>query len=274
MRPFTRRRGVLNIAHRGGAGERPESTLLAFRHALEAGSDLLELDVHLTADATLIVCHDADLFRIAGEKLLVSQLSTAEIQSIDAGANWVAPDAPEGSEPPYRGAGLYLPTLEELFSALPEAQINVDIKVEDPRAATETARLIRSFRREERTAVASFLPGQLRRFRRLAPEIVTSAHPGDVRLFFAMSRLGVAGFLGNRVAYLQIPEYHGNLRLLDRRFLLQAHRAGREVHVWTVNEPGEMRRLVDLGVDGIVTDYPSRLTAILEGGGKGRTGEQ
>lgn len=267
MRRFVRRRGILNIAHRGGAGERPESTMEAFRHALDVGADLLELDVHLSADGELLICHDPDLSRITGDAVALSDLTVPEIQAMDAGFLWKRQEGPQqesAQEFPYRGKGLYLPTLEELFETFEAAQVNVDIKVEDPRAAEETARVIRAFRRQERTAVASFHHRQLRRFRRIAPEIATSASPTDVRLFLIGSRLGVARYLGDTIAYLQVPEYHGSLQLVNRRFLSQAHQAGREVHVWTVNDLDQMRRLIELGVDGIVTDFPSRLSALLD----------
>jgi glycerophosphoryl diester phosphodiesterase len=149
--------------------------------------------------------------------------------------------------------------------------MNVDIKVDTPLAAELTVDLIRRFDRVDRTVVASFLPSQLRRVRKTAPEITTSAHPGDVRRFYLLTRLGLGRFSSQGVPYLQIPEHHGDLVLLTGRFLSAAHQAGRDVHVWTVNDPADMRRLISLGVDGIVTDYPSRLTQELLSTAKGTT---
>ena len=265
MNPFVPSQSVLNIAHRGGAGERPESTLEAFRHALSVGADVLELDVHLSRDGRLVVSHDPDLRRIAGEGRLISEMTLPDIRTTDAGALW----SPDGTTTPYAGKGLTLPTLAELFEALPEAQFNVDIKVEDPRATEEVARLIRDFDRVDHTVVASFISKQLRRLRRTAPEIVTSAHPGDVRRFLLFSRLGLPRLVGGKVPYLQVPEHHGSLQLVTPATVEAAHRSGREVHVWTVNERNDMIRLIALGVDGIVTDYPSRLSSLLREGEKG-----
>ncbi|MFP4426094.1 MAG: glycerophosphodiester phosphodiesterase [Spirochaetaceae bacterium] len=267
MSLFTGRNPVLNIAHRGGAGERPESTLEAFHHALTVGADVLELDVHLTGDNQLIVSHDEDLLRVSGDPGRVSELSVEEIRGADAGALWTD----EKGERPFLGKGLTLPTLEELFDSLPQAQMNVDIKSDAPLAADLTLSLIRRFDRADRTVVASFLPSQLKRIRSAAPEITTSAHPGDVRRFYFLTRLGLAGLSSRRIPYLQIPERHGDLTLLTPRFLKAAHSAGRSVHIWTVNEPADMRRLIRFGVDGIVTDYPSLLARELLGLSKGRS---
>lgn len=266
MKPFVPRQLLLNIAHRGGAGERPESTLEAFRHALEVGSDVLELDVHLSRDGLLVVSHDADLSRVSGDTGKIRELTVEELQRVDAGALWESED---GSRP-YAGRGLTLITLKELFRELPEAAMNVDIKVAEPEAARQVVDLIRRFQREERTAVASFLPRQLRRVRRIAPDIVTGASPSDVRLFYLLSRLGLARLASNTIPYLQVPESHGNLRLATPGFIGSAHAAGREVHVWTVNATEDMQRLIEIGVDGIVTDYPARLAALLDSTAKGR----
>ena len=266
MSPFTSARETLNIAHRGGAGERPESTLEAFRHALAAGADVLELDVHLSRDREVIVCHDADLKGVSGEEGRIAELTGTEIRRVDAGAIW----SPDGVSTPYAGKGLTLPSLAELFEELPEAQMNVDIKVEDPAVVERVAELIRRFDRVDRTVVASFSARQLKRFRKLAPEIATSAHPWDVRRFYALSRLGLPAFARSKIPYLQVPEYHGSLHLVTKQFVEAAHRAGRQVHVWTVNEPRAMQRLLELHVDGIVTDFPSTLTSLLENNLKGR----
>jgi len=265
VKPFVPGKRLLNIAHRGGAGERPESTLLAFRHALEAGADVLELDVHLSRDGVLMVCHDPDLRRVSGDTGKIRELTVAEIRNADAGALWTSED---GSRP-YAGNGHTLVSLEELFQAFPDVPMNVDIKVGDPKAAEEVVKLIREYRRREITVVASFISQQLRRVRRNAPDLVTSASPRDVRIFLLLSRIGLGKLASRRFPYLQIPETHGSLRLVTPRFLKAAHRAGKEVHVWTVNEKEEMRRLISLGVDGIITDYPSRLAGELDALQKG-----
>lgn len=265
MKPFVPRKRLLNIAHRGGAGERPESTLEAFWHALQAGADVLELDVHLSRDGILMVCHDPDLLRVSGDEGHIRELTASEIRQVDAGALWQAEDG----TPTYAGKGLTLLSLEELFQALPEAAMNVDIKVTDPQAANQTVELIRRYQREKRTVVASFLPKQLRRVRRNAPDLVTSASPPDVRRFYFLSRLGLGRIASSKVPYLQVPETHGSLRLVTPEFVRSAHAADREVHVWTVNDVEDMRRLLAIGVDGIVTDYPSRLSSVLDATEKG-----
>ena len=259
MKPFISKNTILNIAHRGGAGERPESTLEAFRYALAVGADVLELDVHLSRDGELVVSHDEELRRISGKSGRIAELTVEELKGFDAGALWT----PDGSSHPFRARGLTLPTLSELFEELPDAQMNIDLKVEGREAAEKLTKLIRRFDRVRRTVVASFFASSLTHVRRSAPEIATSGHPGDIRRFLLLSH-GLLGFLASdRIPYLQVPERHGRVRVVTKRLLTGAHRAGREVHVWTVNEIDAMRRLIELGVDGLVTDYPSRLTALL-----------
>jgi glycerophosphoryl diester phosphodiesterase len=232
---------------------------------LNVGADVLELDVHLSRDGLLVVCHDPDLRRVSGDEGRIRELTLAELRQVDAGALWQTED---GSRP-YAGKGLTLLTLEELFTALPDAPMNVDIKVPQREAAEQAGELIRRYRRQDRTVVASFIPKQLRRIRQKAPDITSSAGPRDVRLFYLLSRLGLERLASERIPYLQVPERHGRLRLVTPRFIRAAHAAGREVHVWTVNSEEDMRRLISLGVDGIITDYPSRLSALLNTTEKG-----
>ncbi|TCJ23387.1 glycerophosphodiester phosphodiesterase [Nocardioides jejuensis] len=228
------------FAHRGGARhpdlEGLENTLAAFRHAVALGYRHLETDVHVTRDGVLLAFHDARLDRVTDLTGAIADLTYDEVRAARVG----------GSEP--------VPTLEELVAAFPGASFNIDIK--SRRAAAPLARFIVERGLQERVMVGSFSPAALREFRRVAgPEVPTSAHPVEVAAFLLAPTGHLARRLtGGRPQALQVPVRHGRVLVVTRRFVEKAHEAGVEVHVWTVDDAEEIRRLHHLGVDGIFTD--------------------
>jgi glycerophosphoryl diester phosphodiesterase len=157
-----------------------------------------------------------------------------------------------------------VPTVEEVFSAFPEMRINIDIKQVTPPVAGRLCRLILDFGMAKRVMVASFNSSILREFRPLCPAVATSAGKSEVRLFYALSLLSPrAAFLPAGCYALQVPVARKRLRVITRRFLTSARLRKLQVHAWTVNRGDEMEWLLRLGVDGIVTDYPDRLLALL-----------
>lgn len=241
--PFLDHPGPLAFAHRGGAGDWPENTWPAFRHAAELGFRYLETDVHVTADGTLLAFHDDRLDRVAGRAGQVSSLRWDEIAEVRIG----------GTEPVVR--------LDELLTAFPSHRFNLDPKHD---AAVEPlARLLVELGAVDRVCIGSFSDRRLARMRRLlGPRLCTSAGPrGTARMraacFGAPVRLP-------GVACLQVPTHVRGVRLVDRRFVETAHARGLQVHVWTVDEPATMHELLDLGVDGIMTDRPGVLRDVLQ----------
>ncbi|MDO7866814.1 glycerophosphodiester phosphodiesterase family protein [Nocardioides jiangxiensis] len=231
---------MIPFAHRGGALhpelEGLENTLAAFRHAYALGYRHLETDVHVTRDGVLLAFHDERLDRVTDLTGALADLTYAEVRTARVG----------GREP--------VPTLADLVDAFPEARFNIDIK--SRRAAAPLARFLTDRGVEDRVMVGSFSPAALREFRRLTRGAVpTSAHPLEVAAFLASPSGRVAGRLTmGRPRALQVPVRHGRVRVVTRRFVEKAHAAGLEVHVWTVDDPAEIRRLHELGVDGIFTD--------------------
>ena len=254
-------RRPLVMAHRGGAGLWPENTLYAFERARELGVDVIETDVRSTSDGVLVVIHDAAVERTTDGAGLVSEMTLAELKRLDAAYHW---STDGGTSFPLRGRGITVPTLEEIFTALPAMRFNIEPKQDVPSLAGPLCRVIRERGMVSRVMVGSFRPATLDEFRRECPEVATSASPSEVSRFLAMQRAGLGGAYSPSMFALQVPEYAGGLQVLTRSFIEAAHGRNLQVHAWTINQTEDMRRLLDMGVDGIMTDYPDRLIAVLD----------
>ena len=252
--------GTLVIAHRGGAGLWPENTLYAFERAAALGADVIETDVRATSDGEIVVVHDERVERTTDGAGSVGALTLAELKRLDAAYRW-SPDG--GRTFPLRGQGVTVPTLREVFAALPAMRFNIEPKQVEPSIVAPLCRLIREQKMEARVMVASFGGKTMDEFRRECPEVATSASTAEVAGFLAMQRAGLAASYGARMQALQVPEWAGALRVLTEDFVRAAHARNLRVHAWTVNAEEDMRRLTRLGVDGIISDYPDRLLRVL-----------
>lgn len=251
--------GPLVMAHRGGAGLWPENTMLAFERARDLGVDVIETDVHSTADGVLVVLHDATLERTTDGAGPVGALTLAQLKKLDAGFRW---SADGGKTFPWRGRGLTVPTLDEVFTRLPGMRFNIEPKQESPSIVKPLCRAIREKGMADKVTIGSFRQGVLDEFRKECPEVKTSAGPAEVAEFLRASR-GGGGAGEPKFVALQVPESMMGVHLLTGSFVESAHARALQVHAWTVNESEDMRRLVDIGVDGIMTDYPDRLLKVL-----------
>jgi glycerophosphoryl diester phosphodiesterase len=259
---------VLNIAHRGGAAARPENTLTAFRHALTAGAVALEGDVHAARDGVVVVSHDAAVDRTTDGKGLIRHMDFKELRELDAGY-WFTPDG--GASYPYRGAGIRIPTLEEVFGdpVLARTPMVLEIKQEEPDIAEEVLDLVQAYDMTDRLVMGSFsraaLEGLRRRASRRGMNLVTSLAEEEVFVFFLTPLEEMTR--GDYVPpgrLLQVPVDHEvgerTVQVVGPSLMAKARALGLRVHVWTVNEPGQMPWLIDeMGVDGIITDDPGLL---------------
>lgn len=278
MTPFANpwlERRVVAYAHQGGAWEGPSSTLFAIRRALAAGATAIELDVHATADGELVVCHDPTVDRTTDGHGRIAELTLEEVRALD-NAYWFVPgaDVTPGLDPtayPYRGMAaddreLRIATLREVLEELPGVVLNLDVKQTAPAVVpyeAELARLLEEHGRRDDVIVASFTDAATERFAALAPGIGVSAGSRATAAFWQAVRRGAEPPVPPVVAF-QVPERLGDTVVVDRRFVEAAHRRGIAVHVWTVDDEESMGRLVDLGVDGIVTDLPTTLARVLD----------
>lgn len=269
---------MLNYAHQGGAKEAPSSTLYAMRQALTAGADALELDVHATADRQLVVCHDPTVDRTTDGTGCIADLSLAAVQRLD-NAHWWAPGTTvdHGAGPgfyPLRGRApadpeLRIPSLREVLEAFPDAFVNVDIKQTAPAVEPYeglVADLLREFGRDDDVIVSSFFDDVTERFSALAPDISTAPGVAGIASFYLAVR-DRARPAPTRHHALQVPAEYEGTTVVDQRFVEVAHEEAMAVHVWTVDDEAEMERLLSLGVDGIMTDRPSLLAAVLRAKG-------
>jgi len=240
---------VIAMAHRGGARhpdlEGLENTLHAFRHAAALGYRYLETDVHVTRDGQLVAIHDPVLDRVAGRTGEVASVLAAELAEVRIGGEHA------------------VPSMAELLEELPDCRFNIDLKA--PGAVEALAALIARTGSHARVCVGSFSSRDLRRFRQLTGgRVATAATPVEVAMFLATSWRPVSRLVGRRpFGALQIPTRRGRLPLVTRSVVRRAHAAGIQVHVWTVDEPAEMDELLDLGVDGLITDRTDLLKDVL-----------
>ena len=248
MHPFLEHPGPIAFAHRGGAGEAPENTLAAFEVAVALGYGYLETDAHLTRDGVLVAFHDPRLDRVTDRAGAIADLEIAEVEAADAGYTF---SCDGGGGFPFRGRGIRVPRLEELLVRWSEVRINIDPKSDA--CVGPLAVLLDRFGAWERVCVGSFADRRLRRIRELGRgRACTSMGPRAV----ALARLAAASGVMPRQGAdcIQVPIWRGALPILTGRFVEAAHRAGLPVHAWTINDPATINELLDLGVDGIMTD--------------------
>lgn len=241
-------RRCLAFAHRGGVHHPDlaglENTEKAFAHAVGLGYDYLETDVHVTGDGVLLAFHDAVLDRVSDGTGSLTDLTWAEVSA-------------------FRIGGEPIPRLEELLDAFPEARFNIDLKSEGAVAAL--AALLDERSAHERVLVGSFSSRRLARFRRLTGgRVAQSAGPAQVALFRLLPSGRLARWLTRgRVAALQVPHRRGRLRVITPGLVRRAHAGGAHVHAWVIDDPVEMTELLELGVDGLMTDRTDVLKAVL-----------
>ena len=241
--------GPLAFAHRGGASYAGnlgyENSLRAFQQAVEMGYRYLETDVHATADGVLLAFHDKTLDRVTDRAGRIARLPYAQVRRARIG----------GTEP--------IPTLAELLDAWPHVRINVDVK--EAGAIAPLASLVRGMGVADRVCVASFSAARIRRVRALlGPQVATALGPvgvASLRLL-PVSRLRALLLSGN-VPAVQVPQRVGRLHVVTASFVARAHALGKHVHVWTIDDEAEMSRLLDLGVDGLMTDRIDTLRDVL-----------
>ena len=250
----------LVMAHRGGRALWPENTLYAFERAVELGVDVLEMDIRTTADGVPIVMHDDTVDRTTNGSGPVHSFTLDELKSLDAGYAW-SPD--DGQTFPHRGQGITVPTLEEVFAAFPAMPLNIEIKQEEPSMVEPFCQLIRDHGLVDQIIVASFHQETLDEFRETCPDVATATSTSETVMLFALSRLFLESTYGAPAEAAQVPEYRSGLHVLAPRFVDAAHNRNLEVHAWTINNEDDMQRMIALGVDGIITDYPDRLLALL-----------
>jgi glycerophosphoryl diester phosphodiesterase len=251
--PFLDNDGPIAFAHRGGAAQNMENTRASFTYAIDLGYRYMETDVHATSDGIVVAFHDPDLGRVSARNDLVRNLTWSELSSVEL------------------NSGDRIPRLDELLEAWPDVRWNIDAKHDS--AVGPLAATLKRSDAVDRVCVTAFSDLRLERIKRLiGPRLCTAMGPaavGTLRLTSlspwapgALSRAALLPF--RRFGAVQVPTRYRNVEIMERRFVDTAHQAGLDVHVWTIDDDAEMVRLLDLGVDGIMTDRPAVLREVLE----------
>ncbi len=273
------------IAHRGGRGIAPENTMLAFETSDRMGVDVLEFDIRLTRDKKLVVIHDATLNRTTDGKGKIADFTLKELQVFDA-AFYFSPDPGynnsrdsttyeglgETSELfPLRGDGIGIPALSAVFAQFPQKRMVIEIKPNSIDIVEPFCRMIKDFQKQDHLIIGSFHGNVLNHFRNACPEVATSAYSGEGTRFVLLNKIRLAGIIEPKYEALQLPpllkmkllKQKPIMSVASRSLMIAARKKRLIVHVWTVNDADQMKEMIDMGVDGVMTDYPDRLLKLL-----------
>lgn len=257
--PFFAAPRPLVFAHRGGSALGPENTLAAFDRAIALRADGLELDVHLSRDGRAVVHHDRTLDRTTNLAGPIADRTADELARADAGCRFR-----QGDAFPFRGRQIGVPTLDEVLARYADVRIIVELKADSAALARAAVDAVRRAGASDRVCFGSFARGVLRAIRAMAEGAATSAARREARwaLYRSRCRWPIA-----RAPYdgYQVPERSGITRVVSRRFVEDAHRAGLGVQVWTVDDEADARRLLDWGVDALITDRPDVIVDVVMG---------
>ncbi|WP_052345899.1 glycerophosphodiester phosphodiesterase [Paucisalibacillus sp. EB02] len=267
LHKFDRGRPLV-IAHGGGNHLAPSNTLAAFTNAHALGVDVLEFDIHMTKDGYLVSIHDPTVDRTTNGTGKVNDMTLEEVQALDAGMNF----KDLNGEYSYRGQGVYIPTVDEIFSTIddPDMLYTIEIKdSNDPELYQEMSEklweLIQEYSLEENVIIAAFDHSII--------DMVLEASDGDalvsggrdeITKFVVFHKLFLNSLYQQHVHALQIPTEDSNINLVDKKLIRGAHNRGMDVHYWTINDPETMEELIELGADGIMTDRPDLIIELLE----------
>ena len=245
----------LVFAHRGGALLAPENTMTALDNGLSLGADGLEIDVQLSRDGVPVVIHDRTLDRTTDRRGPVNALTAAELASVDAGYHFTR----DGAHP-FRGRGIGVTTLDAVL-ARHDTRIIIEMKGGEPDLARAVGASVRRANAGDRVCVGSFYQASIDMLRAEHPEIVTSASEREARWTLHRSWVRWPFVKRRKYCAFQVPEWAGRMRVVSPNFVRHVHREGHAIQVWVVNDPAAMHRLLDWGVDGIISDVPDLAVA-------------
>lgn len=250
--PYLDSPAPIALAHRGAHGDGiTENSALAFERAVRLGFRYVETDVHATADGVLVAIHDATLDRVSDGRGAIADLAYSTVAKARLA---------DGSP---------IPVLDDLLHAWPDLRFNIDVK--DDRAVGPLLDVLHRTQAYDRICVGAFSDARIQAVRAaLPPGTATALAPREVAMLRLMPPARVRRrWLPDDVPCVQVPVSLGRLTVVDAAFVRRAHAQGRHVHVWTIDDPAQMRRLLDLGVDGIVTDNAEGLMGVLAERGAG-----
>lgn len=251
------------IAHQGGDGVWPGDTMLAFENAVQIGSDVLEMDAHITKDGQIVLMHDDEVDRTTDGAGLIEDMTLDDLKQLDAAYDWSNDD---GKTFPYRGQDIQVPTLEEVFQRFPQMRYVIEIKLTNNPIEKPLCDLIRQYNMQDKVLIGSFHDDAMQSFRATCPEVTTSAASDEVRNYVLLGKVFLWGFYLPQFQTIQPPydpaESLG-ITIVTKRFIRESHAKNIRVEPWTVNDPKLMKQYIEWGVDGIITDRPDLLVEVL-----------
>ena len=254
----------LVIAHQGGDGIWPGDTLYAFEKAVAIGVDVLEMDAHITKDGQIVLMHDEEVDRTTDGTGLIEDMTLDELKQLDAAYKW----SNDGDKTfPYRATRIQVPTLEEVFQKFPQMRYVIEIKLTQNPIDRPLCELIRKHNMQDKVMIASFHDEAMQNFRKTCPEIATSASRTEVRNFVLLGKAFLSGLLAPQYQSIQPPydpKESMNIPIMTERFIREAHAKNIKVEPWTVDDPELMKRYIEWGVDGIMTDRPDLMIEVLK----------
>ncbi|MBL8099019.1 MAG: glycerophosphodiester phosphodiesterase [Anaerolineales bacterium] len=252
---------TLVIAHQGGDGIAPGNTMFAFQNAVDLGVDVLEMDLHITKDNVLVLIHDETIDRTTNGSGEVESMTLDEIKQFDAGYDW---SNDNDATFPFRGQGITIPTLEEVFNSFPQMKMTIEIKKSNTSMIEPFCDMIREYDMQEKIVVASFYDDKMKAFREECPEVATSSAKNETTVFVLLSKVFLTGFYSPQFYSLQVPEESSGITVMTESFIRAAHERNLAVEPWTINDEETMRKFIEWGVDGIMTDRPDIMIEILK----------
>ncbi len=232
----------------------PEETMPAFSSAVDLGADVLEMDLHATADGVIVLMHDAEVDRTTDGTGYITDMTFDELRGLDAGYRF----SPDGESFPFRGQGLVVTSFEEVLGAFPEMYFAAEIKQANPSIVEGVLEVLWASGAQDRIVMASGFDSVVASIRSEAPNVKTSLGGGEMFSLATMNEEGLNAYQPP-AGFIQPPA-----DIMDVDMLARFSRFGLKVHVWTVNKPDDMRRLIELGVDGIMTDDPAALEVVID----------
>jgi len=258
----------LVIAHQGGDGIWPGDTMFAYENAVKTGADVLEMDAHITKEGQIVLIHDETVDRTTDGTGLIEDLTLEQLKQLDAAYQWSNDD---GKTFPYRGQGIQVPTLGELFQKFLQMRYVIEIKLTQNPIDKPLCDLIRTRNMQDKVVIASFHDEAMQNFRKTCPEVATSASRGEVTVFVILGKVFLSGLVLPQYQSIQPPydpAESKNIPIMTKRFIREAHAKNIAVEPWTVNDPALMKQYIEWGVDGIMTDRPDLMVELLKEMGK------
>ena len=255
--------GTLVIAHQGGDGVWPGDTMYAFERAVEIGADVLEMDAHITKDGRIVLMHDETVDDTTDGTGLIEEMTLEELKKLDAAYDW---SNDGGQTFPYRGMGIQVPTLDELFEEFPQLRYVIEIKLTQNPIDKPMCDLIRKYNMQNKVVIASFHDEAMKNFRATCPEVATSASRTEVRNYVLLGKAFLWGFYIPKFESVQPPfdpKDSLNIPIMTKRFIRESHAKNIAVEPWTVDDPELIKQYIEWGVDGIMTDRPDLMVEIL-----------